>query len=143
MKKIVFYSSMLDIHENPDPEWLKKLVFERGESFWSIGSGTAAIHFEEDGKKKAELWIMFSKKHGFIVKYSLPGPEGLLTLVTTKERSGKTGKAHLGGQMDAYYIENFVPRETAWEAIEYFLETGEMKPSLIWDDSGDMPEDDD
>lgn len=134
---------MGDRHINPDIDWLKNLVFKKGEGFWSIGSGSAGFGFlGKDGEEPNSLWTMFSKKNGFILRYSTR-PEGQWTLVTGKERSGKTGKAHLGGQMDAYYIENFVPRETAWEAIEYFLETGEMKPSLIWDDSGDMPEEED
>lgn len=49
------------------------------------------------------------------------------------ELTNETVEAVIGGNPDLYFREYFVPKEIAWQAIEYFLKTGERDLNLIWE----------
>jgi hypothetical protein len=140
MKKIVFTEPVESGEiENPNIEWLKNLIFNKGDDFWDVGAEQGGVNFfENDSDEWAKCYLSLKglEKYGFMIDYVIDHEYHTLKF---GERTGETVEASIGGNPHLYYREYFVTREMAWEAIEYFMEKGEMKPSLKWE-IAEMPE---
>ena len=132
MADIIFIDPMGDDHKNPDPDWLKELIFNRGDDFWDVGSQDAALDFDERDYPKAHVHLK-GLEDSFMIKHKYRGDNERLHSLRFGEHAGETVEASIGGQPQLYYREYFVPKEVAWEAVDYFLRTGDRKPDLRWE----------
>lgn len=139
MKKVLFDSPLGDGEENPDSQWLKKLMFARGNDFWDVGSGQAALNYYHDEEQTAYLHLKGLEECGFMLDHRYKDRDDRIHTLRFSDHTGETVTAVIGGNPAEYYREYFVPRETAWEAIEYFLQTGKRKANLRWE-IAEMPE---
>lgn len=139
MTKITFDSPLGDGEENPDPSWMRKLIFARGDDFWDVGSGQAVLNYYQDDEQTSYLHLKGLEEYGFMIDHRYKTKDDRIHTLRGGERTGETVTAHIGGEPAEYYREYFVGRETAWEAIEYFLQTGKRRADLLWE-IAEMPE---
>jgi hypothetical protein len=130
--RTVFRDASGDAHENPDAAWLKDKLFNAGDDYWAGGSGEAVLNYWEGGEQKSKLLLTGMDDYGFMLHYNTyPKTEPDLVL-TTGERTGETVEAVIGGEPIECRREYFVPKETAWQAVEHFLSGGGRKEDLHW-----------
>ena len=127
MKTIEFHSTFGDYLTNPEPQTVKDLFLNRSLEEWAGGRGDTMIDYEDDAHSSS-LTIIVHPKYGFGILYNAEGESDLM--LTQGKRTGEV--AHLALD-DAYvFREQLVPKETAWQAVEYFMQTGERLKSLDW-----------
>ncbi|HEU4387187.1 MAG TPA: hypothetical protein VFV34_05280 [Blastocatellia bacterium] len=131
--KIVFRDPIGDWHENPDPSWIKQVIVDLDRQFWESGGGVAAIDFYENEERRAVLYLKARAKYGFIVDYDREGSEEGYFVLRNDEHTGETVESVVGGDGVSYWREHFVPADMAWEAVDYFLRTGDRKRTLVWE----------
>jgi hypothetical protein len=128
--KTYFYNSMGTNKELTDFNWLKNKVFSGDDLFWEGATGSCGLSYEGE-EITGSLTIIGRESHGFMVDHNFPNE--LIQSLRYGEHTGETIEAETGGNPDLYFKEYFVPKEIAWQAIEYFLKTGERDPSLTWE----------
>jgi hypothetical protein len=133
MIRTIFRDTMGKWHENPSPDWLKSLIYNRGDDFWDVGAGDTGIDFYLNGEQKAHINLKGIERYGFMVNHEYCGEAGPYRVLTTGEQTDEVVKAVVGGEPHPCFRKYFVPKETAWEAIEHFLHTGERKKDLHWE----------
>jgi len=138
MRKITFTDAFGDWHEDPDPGWLRDLVFNRGDEFWEGASGDASISYDEDSVPKSGMTLVGRQQHGFLVDHSYSRGDLTRSLVGGPH-TGDIVEVFIGGEPTRFWREYFVPKDVAWKAIEYFLQSGDRNPSLAWEETR-MPE---
>jgi hypothetical protein len=135
--EIIFDDSMSQQEKLESDEWLKNKVFNGGDEFWEGLTGSCALSFMSE-KIKSSIGLIGRESFGFMLDYSSVNTERTLSL-RYGEHTGETVTAEIGGNPDPYFKEYCMPKEVAWEVIEYFLKTGEQHPTYIWE-SAEMPE---
>lgn len=128
--KIYFDDSMGRQEELTDFDWLKDKVFKGDDLFWEGTTGVCGLSFN-NGKVRASLFLVGRETYGFMSYHRYQGE--LVKSLRFGEHTGETVEVETGGNPDLYFKEYFVPKEIAWQAIEYFLKTGERDPSLTWE----------
>ena len=114
---------------NPKPEFIKKLIFDRGDEYWQPSAGDAAFWYDENGDRKADLIVVGKEPYGFRLEYvSYLNDDDSVLL--SEEVGEETVVAQIGGNKTSFPKNHFVPKELAWNAIEYFLKTGKKLESL-------------
>jgi hypothetical protein len=126
-----------------DLDWVKNAVFERGDEFWNGSNGGSAFLYWVDETPEhtdpwsdsfivpAELKIIAREEFGFIVFCNEVVRVGPIVL-TTGAQSEEFIAPEVGGAEYELFREYCVTKETAWQAIEYFLKTGKRDPDLEW-----------
>jgi hypothetical protein len=130
--KISFDDSFGGREELKDSNWLKDKVFNEGNDFWEGASGQTALSYR-DSNISSSMFLIGRETHGFMVDHRYSKVNERTYSLKFDEHTGETIEAYTGGNPDLYFKEYFVPKEIAWQAIEYFLETGERDPSLTWE----------
>lgn len=128
--KITFDDSFGGQETLTDFKWLKGKVFDGDDSFWEGATGQTALSYG-NGKVGASLILTGREKYGFMVDHRYSGER--TQSLRYGEHTGEMVEAAIGGNPDFYFKEYFAPKEVAWQAIEYFLKTGERDPSLTWE----------
>ena len=132
MADIFFRAPSGESHENPAREWLKELIFDRGDDFWDVETGEAVVEYREDGRRKSKLLLTGLEEYGFMLHHYFASGDERELVLTSGEPTGEVVEAVIGGEPVPCRREYFVPRETAWEAVAHFLQTGERKAGLNW-----------
>lgn len=126
--------------EDDEMEWetpeefalVKKAVFEKGDDFWEGSGGACTIYVEKEGVKGgAKMNIVAREEFGFIISLRLAGQDHSMML-STGVKDDHIVYPEVSGELDPNFREYCVSKETAWQAIDYFMKTGERNPSLIW-----------
>lgn len=115
----------------PSLEWLKDKVFNADDAFWVGSMGMCSLSYLVDGSFKSGIDLIGREDFGFMIDHNYLNE--LVESLRFGERTGEVVEAYKGGNPNLYFKEYFVPKEIAWQAIEYFLETGERDPSLTWE----------
>ncbi len=115
-----------------DFNWLKDKVFNGKNDFWEGATGMCGLSYG-DGKVAGSLTLIGREYYGFMINHRYQRINERSLSLKFGEHSGETIEAETGGNPDLYFKEYFVPKEIAWQAVEYFLRTGERDPSLIWE----------
>lgn len=140
MAVVTFNPAFEDFHEetfgqysvNPTPEVIKDLIFNLDASEWSGGSGDNTFNFE-NGKTESQLKLYGALDgSGFLLQYNSSKEPKDLTL-TNNTHSKETGEVGNGGDAHPIYRKYIVSKETAWKAIEHFLQSGERLDILHWE----------
>jgi hypothetical protein len=139
MEEVVFMDTMNNLYKNPTLAEMREFIFQQGDDFWEIGSGSASLYSYKNGEKSSYLYLKGLEEYGFMVDFSVNDSNAPMFSLRHGEHTGETVEATIGGNPNLYYREHFVPKEMAWEAIEYFLKTGDRKPDLTWE-IAEMPD---
>jgi hypothetical protein len=139
MNEVVFLDTMNDSYRNPTLETMRGFIFEQGDDFWDMGSGSGAIEFYQNNEEISFIHLKGLEEYGFMIDHKFIGDKKGYVSLRHGEHTGETVEATIGGNPNLYYREHFVPKEMAWEAIEYFLKTGDRKPDLTWE-IAEMPD---
>lgn len=127
MKTVEFHSTFGDYLTNPDPQKVKDLIFNHTLEEWAGGSGDSIVSYE-DGSRSSSLTMIVHQDFGFGILYMAVGEKD--SMLTEGERTGEVVHLVLA---DAYvYRDQLVSKETAWKAVEYFMQTGKCNPNLNW-----------
>ena len=132
MGRIVFRDTAGEAHENPAASWLKDLLLNAGDDFWAGGSGEAVLNYSEGGEQTSKLLLTGLDEYGFMLHHNVSPKTEPDRVLTTGLRTGEVVEAIIGGEPIPCRREYFVPKATAWEAVEYFLHTGKRKEDLHW-----------
>jgi hypothetical protein len=137
--KIEFADPMNDDYEDISLTDMKKIIFDKKDDFWAVGSGTAKISYYIGGERLSFFSLSANEKFGFLINCgkSLSESKNLLYGENTEE----IAQLFIAGDIVKVNRKAVVPKEVAWKAIEYFLQTGERNPDLTWG-IAEMPEQD-
>ena len=118
---------------NPSPESLRELVLHRGDDFWAIGSGQAALEFK--GKEAgSRLLLMRLQAGGFFLIYE-PATGDSLASVNPNNHTAtdETATIYVGGEPMEVPRSNILDREACWRVIGDFLHDGLPSPRVQWE----------
>jgi len=138
MRKITFVDAFGNWHEDPDPAWLKDLVFNKSDDFWEGATGDASLSYDQDSVPKSGMTLVGRAQHGFMIDHNYNDGEPTCSLVAG-QHTGDIVEVFIGGEPTRFWREYFVPKDMAWKAIEYFLESGDRNQRLVWEETR-MPE---
>ncbi len=102
----------------PKLNWLRGLVMDQGDDFWSSGSGQGWLKHSSG----AQLLLAFNSAHGFYLEYIEPDRDYWISL------SGSNPKRKIvlwiGGNPIIVAGRFFVSRQSAWKAVKELCATG-------------------
>lgn len=136
MPRVFFQDPGGDHFGNASVDELREFIFNGGDDFWNVGSGQGGLDFfenEVDKREKSTLFIKRLEDFGFMIGHRFNRSNENIYTLTALPHTGETVEAAIGGEPNLFYREYFVPRETAWRAIEYFMRTGDRLPELNWE----------
>jgi hypothetical protein len=117
----------------PSPEELRELVLNRGDDYWQADAGDAAIWYDREDGSRSRLILVEDERHGFFLLYEAPDGDGGYLCPVEEQATDETVTVYTGGEPMEVEARRFVSKEKAWEAVEYFLQTGEANPKLNWE----------
>jgi hypothetical protein len=123
-----------DIIANPDILFLRILFLYVDQEYWNSGSGDSYIDYKDE-HKSSRLQILFSHEFGFYLRYQSWGKD--LHSLNNGDYS-KITEVYVGGNPIVLPVKFFIDRESAFEAVELFCETGEHSPLIEWGADGDI-----
>lgn len=130
--EIVFFDSMGSNGKLPSVEWLKDKVFNGSDDFWKGATGECALSYTDESMA-ATMGLIGREKHGFMIYHRFSGNDELYQSLRYGKHSGKTVEVEKSENSDLYFKEYFVPKDIAWQVIEYFLRTGGRDSGVIWE----------
>ncbi len=135
--KAIFRNPEGDENEIIDLIAMKKDVIDDFDNYWMQGSGDGFIDFFEDEKNISTLMLGPNVKYGLYLHYIDNIKKiDLLSLNNENELNEVAETAY-----EIYAsIGLFLPKEKAWEGIQYFIETGKALSSITWITPNDIPE---
>lgn len=116
---------------------MKKYVVDDFESYWFADTSDASIQYFEDNKHISDMTIGTNKEYGIFLHYTSETEDKLSLYNETKLNEVEDGANC------CLYVSTgcFLPKETAWKVIRYFLETGKASDKIRWISPDDIPED--
>ena len=129
MKNIEFESTFGDYLTNPKPQVVKDLFNKRTLREWEGGRGDSSINYENESNSSS-LTIMAHQNYVFAILYSSTTAEDSILTEGTRTKE----VVHLILADGYFFRDQLVSKETAWQAVEYFMETGRCNPNLQWKD---------
>lgn len=132
MAEIYFSDSFGRKERVTDFDWLKDKVFNEDDSFWEGATGDCGLNYSDSSVISA-LALVGREKIGFMIEHNRVGTEAQTYTLQTIADESEIVEVEIGGESKNYYKKYFAPKETAWQAIKYFLVTGERDPSLYWE----------
>jgi hypothetical protein len=139
MVEIYFSDSLGNREKLASLGWLKARVLNGSDEFWEGATGDCGLSYAQSGVTTSSLGLVGRTAYGFMLDHSYAEANERTHTLRHGEHTGETVEAAIGGNPNLYYREHFVPKEIAWEAIEYFLKTGDRKPDLTWE-IAEMPD---
>lgn len=139
LKHTLFISSFEDDDiEDIDPKLMHKYIIDDFENYWFSDTNDTEIQYFEDNELMSGLTIGANKVYGIYLRY--------VNLNTSEEKLSLYDETKVNEVEDAanccLYVSTgcFLPKETAWEVIKYFLETGKASDKIRWISPDDIPE---
>ena len=117
-------------YKDPDPLWIKELIFNKGADYWSRGAGDATLVFIE-GEFQAELILLYCPDKGFYLDYVAKNTQHVLFVEGIEEGSLQV---EIGGHRTTIPKNEIVDRTIVWQALRLFLQNGAMNAELGWID---------
>lgn len=130
--------------DESDPNVIREMILNIPDRQWMNGTGVSVFTYYSDDIPKSKIAVYGSNGCGFSLIFQKIGnisnnqkTFNLVNGLTSEE----TCRSASGGNIFLAFKEYFVPKETAWQVIEYFLETGEMLEGLNWTTEYKVPDD--
>jgi hypothetical protein len=134
MDEVVFMDPMNDSYQNPTLVEMERFIFDKGDEFWQVGCAEASLHFSTDLARKSILILAGTTKHGFIVKHEFSGSDSLMYVLVNEAKTDEiVSMVNSAGSVAPFYRRYFAEKEVVWEAVKYFMETGDRNPLLSWE----------
>ena len=135
--RTIFRSPEGNDYEITDLIALKKEVIDDFDNYWMQGSGDGYIEYYIDDKLVSLLMLGPNIEYGLYLHYvDLVDNVDLLSLY---DKSRLDEVAETADEIYAS-IGLFLPKERAWEGIQYFVETGKLLSSIMWITPDDIPD---
>src|SRR6266446_7502159 len=109
---------------NPPTGWLREVVLDGDEQYWSGGSGDGSL-WTKVGSDTVSLGLILKEPYGFVVQYGKADSTEDFVAISSTDYS-RTVQVWLGGNPWTVPTAFLVNRQKAWEAVEHFCRTGEM-----------------
>ncbi|MCY8093427.1 hypothetical protein [Bacillus haynesii] len=112
--------------ENPNDDFIRSIIFEKGEDYWKQGSGDSC--FEVEGCAE---WLIFfyDEPYGFFI---MRHPDYLVPM--NKNVEIETVEHLVGGEPMKVPSCSYVDRDSAYRIINEFITTKSMQTFMEWVD---------
>lgn len=137
MIKAIFRNPEADENVITDLNGMKKEIIDNFDEFWMQGSGDGYIEFFVEDKKVSMLMLGPNIEHGLYLHY-IDCVENV-DLLSLYDENRLDEVAETAEEIYAS-IGLFLPKEEAWEGIQYFVKTGKPLSSIKWITPDDIPE---
>lgn len=121
-------------------EELKNLILSVPDTKWADGTGVSTFTFFDKSTAKSKITLYASKGSGFLLQYEELLKRTCFFLVQD-EPTTETDYVYSGGNGQLCYKDYLVSDQVVWEAVKYFIETGNMLEKLKWTADYRVPED--
>ncbi len=133
MPTVILEGPTYEQSEDPDPDFLRRIVVELPDDYWGRGYGGAILTFT--GKvAENQMIVQPNEEFGIYLKVFGEGFDWLS--LADRSRLGEITTCCHDWEAS---VGLFLPPEAAWTAIEAFCRTGERSPAVEWVKSTDMP----
>lgn len=112
--------------QNPSLEYIRDIIFNRGEKYWKQGGGDSCI--EIDGIEE-RLIFFYDEPYGFLV---MRHPDYLVPI--DRSISIKTVEHMVGGEPMRIPTCSYISREKAFEIINNFINNKNIEELVEWID---------
>lgn len=119
-----------DTIDNPSLEFLEECVLHRGEEYWSIDAGDAALESEIDAVRVV-LVLEYKATLGFCIYYM---QKGIHFLSIGSDLFGEAVEKFVGGQPRFLPAAVFVSRDKAWQVVKDFHAGSKRSAAIKWID---------
>ncbi len=135
--KVIFTNPEGDKKEITDLNEMKTEVIDDFDNYWMQGSGDGYIDFIEDERNVSTLMLGPNIQYGLYLHFIDNIKKIHLLSLNNKNQLNEVAET-----ADEIYasIGLFLPKEKAWDGIEYFIETGKPLSSITWITPKDIPE---
>ncbi len=137
MTKVFFNGPEGDVLLITDMSALKRDVIDNFDTFWMLGSGDGYIEYFVEDKKISTLMLGPNIEYGLYLHYI--DEVDRLDLLSLHDKNNLNEVAETADEIYAS-IGLFLPKEEAWEGIQFFVETGKPLESIKWITPDDIPE---
>ena len=110
---------------------LEAAIMHRGSEFWDVGCGDGGLYFDVDSRAAGELYLAYSESAGFLVRHNDCATREEFALASGAPET-ESVVIHPGGNPWRLPARFFVPRQTAWQAVQQFIIDGSRAPDLGW-----------
>ncbi|NJM15276.1 MAG: hypothetical protein HC896_07770 [Bacteroidales bacterium] len=127
----ILFNSPPDGHvfKNPDLNLFRTLIFHGQSQYWNAGAGQALIELINQGEESL-LALTFHQDMGFQVEVKL-GDEPYFVCLGNGDFDN-TVTVHVGGEPLLLPTKFFVTKQTTWDIVQYFCETGQRNNDYQW-----------
>ena len=136
MKKIILSNPIDKDYINPSAEVIEEVIFQRSRDYWKSGYPEIMIDFFDNDNEDEKSYLLVNglDKYGYRIEHKYSDLKEKTFSLSFGEFTEETVEAmNSVGESEKYFRQYFVPKEIAWQAIEFFLKTGERDPSLTWE----------
>lgn len=137
MKKVIFHDPEGNELLITDMSALKRDVIDNFDIFWMQGSGDGYIEYFVEDKKVSTLMLGPNIEYGLYLHYI--DEVERVDLLSLNDEENLNEVAETADEIYAS-IGLFLPKEEAWEGIQFFVETGKPLQSIKWITPDDIPE---
>lgn len=130
IKMVTFYGPDGDMVENPDGEFIKDIIFNKGGDFWQQGSGDSSIEVEGCDES---LLFFYDEPYGFFI---MRHPDYLVPY--DENGSTETVEHDVGGEPMVVPQCAYVDRETAYKIITEYVKNKKFSDCVEWIDLYDI-----
>ena len=137
MIKVIFRNPDADKIVITDLLDIKRDIIDNFDTYWMQGSGDGYIEYFNNDKKISMLMLGPNIEHGLYLHYiDCVNNMDLLSLYdeTKLDEVAETAEEIYAS------IGLFLPKNKAWEGIQYFIKTGNPISSINWISPNDIPE---
>lgn len=127
---IIYNGPIGEAIENPTDEFLKEIIFNKGEDYWKKGSGDSCIEIEGC---KERIIFFYDEPYGFFI---MRHPDYLVLYDRNIEK--KTIEHRVGGEPMQVPTCSYVEPEKAYEIISLFIKEKCVPDSFEWIDLYDI-----
>jgi hypothetical protein len=124
-----------EIIQNPQLDWLKDLILNKGEDYWNAGAGQASLKRHENGAT-IELLLTLEPSQGFYLEYI--DPQNVYYVSLGEGTFDKTVTVYVGGDPVLLPTAFFISRKLALAAVEELCSSGCRTTKITWKQRRDV-----
>ena len=129
MKRIEFSGTFDENNENLTSQMVKDIFFKRTLAEWEDSNSGSSISYE-DSEISSQITIFAHSEYGLMLIFD----DGNAKTQVLVENITNTKVVTFTESYTSCFRFQLVSKVTAWQAIEYFMQTGERNPNLQWKD---------
>lgn len=127
---ILYNGPIGEMVENPTEDFLKDIVFNKGEEYWKMGSGDSCIEIQKSDER---LVFFYDEPYGFFI---MRHPDYFV--IYDKSIEIKTVEHRIGGEPMQIPTCSYVDREKAYAIISDYIYHRKVPEWVEWVDLYDI-----